>query len=216
MQSIIDNVLDGYGTELATFVQPVEQGFNADLKPYEFDPDLSKELLTEAGFPDGITGLELYTRTREPKGDEMIQAMQQMLADAGIQVDVQVLLDADYQKAMQQKSFDIGVFAHRNGGSFHPDFGLREVFGCDLGSAAFGSFFCDPEVKDLLIEASGAGKANVADADSIYEEIQQRLYDDYAIGGAWSQPFLYGMKKTLDWAAPASGGNWMGEASWSQ
>jgi peptide/nickel transport system substrate-binding protein len=47
---IISNVYNGYGYRLASCFLPSGFGYNAELKPYPYDPDKAKALLREAGY----------------------------------------------------------------------------------------------------------------------------------------------------------------------
>src|SRR5205814_8811341 len=53
-QSIIQKLMGGLGTQVATNVQPAAFGFDPDVKPYPYDPKKAKELLAQAGYPNGV------------------------------------------------------------------------------------------------------------------------------------------------------------------
>src|SRR5699024_8826321 len=53
-QLLIDAILNGYGTPIATFFRPDMFGFDPSLEPYPYDPEKAIELLAEAGYPDGF------------------------------------------------------------------------------------------------------------------------------------------------------------------
>jgi len=67
-QGIIDNLLEGEGyPALNGFVPPMETYPNNKVKGHEFNPELAKKLLAEAGYKDGskFPSLEIYVNTKE-------------------------------------------------------------------------------------------------------------------------------------------------------
>ena len=52
--TVIQKLMAGLGTQVATTVQPPAFGFDAEVKPYPFDQKKAKELLAQAGFPNGV------------------------------------------------------------------------------------------------------------------------------------------------------------------
>ncbi len=54
VDEIIQFVLGGAATRLASATKPGMLGHDPDLKPYPYDPAKAKQLLTEAGFPNGF------------------------------------------------------------------------------------------------------------------------------------------------------------------
>ena len=57
--AIVKNVaLQGIPNRWA-FLAPYELGYDADLKPYPYDPKKARQLLAEAGYPKGFD-LTLY------------------------------------------------------------------------------------------------------------------------------------------------------------
>ena len=73
-QGIIDLVNNGDGTLLPWCVLPT-QYYYSDAKVYEYDPETCKQMLADAGYPDGIT-LDLYygTIVTLPQIAEVIQS----------------------------------------------------------------------------------------------------------------------------------------------
>src|SRR5690606_32493182 len=54
-QAIIDSLFDGYGELIHGFVVSSNLGYDDTLEPYPYDPDKARELLAEAGYPDGFS-----------------------------------------------------------------------------------------------------------------------------------------------------------------
>ena len=73
------------------FVPPVTFGYSKDLQDYPYDPDKAKELLAEAGLPDGFkTTLWVMPipRTYYPYPDRMGQIIQADLKEIGIEAEI--------------------------------------------------------------------------------------------------------------------------------
>jgi peptide/nickel transport system substrate-binding protein len=89
---IIDKVLDGYGKKLkGQVVSPEYWGFNPDLEAYPYDPDKAKELLAEAGYPDGFDVRLITSHGRYMMDSEVARAVAGQLKDIGVNVDVNVV-----------------------------------------------------------------------------------------------------------------------------
>jgi ABC-type transport system substrate-binding protein len=54
-QGLIENFYGAYGEVASNFLPPLIWGHNDEIVDWEYNPDLSRELLAEAGFPDGIS-----------------------------------------------------------------------------------------------------------------------------------------------------------------
>jgi len=53
-QAIVDNILKGTGTLAINPVPPVVWSYTADIQTYDYNPEKAKQLLAEAGYPDGF------------------------------------------------------------------------------------------------------------------------------------------------------------------
>jgi peptide/nickel transport system substrate-binding protein len=76
---IIQGVLIGNGTRMATVLDPWHVGYDPTLKPYPYDPDKAKSLMTEAGFPNGFDVNIWYIQGRYMKDKEVAEAIAQGL-----------------------------------------------------------------------------------------------------------------------------------------
>lgn len=78
-------VLDGQ------IVGPGAFGYNPQLKPYEYNPEKAKQLLVEAGYPNGFPIRLEVTQGRYPKDKEVGELVQAYLLAVGIQAEIEVL-----------------------------------------------------------------------------------------------------------------------------
>lgn len=54
-QGLVDNFLGDYGVVATNFLPPLIWGHDDTIVDWEYDPELSKQLLADAGFPDGLS-----------------------------------------------------------------------------------------------------------------------------------------------------------------
>ena len=69
--------------------------FNDSCMPPDYDPELAKQLLAQAGYPNGID-LTLYTSTAGGGMVEMATVYKEKAAPAGINIDIQVIPEDGY------------------------------------------------------------------------------------------------------------------------
>ena len=90
-QAIVDAILGGTGVLAKNFLPPVVWGYTDDVADYPYDPERAKELLAEAGYPDGFE-VEFWV-PESGSGMQQSVAMgtviQDFLSRVGIRVTIQ-------------------------------------------------------------------------------------------------------------------------------
>jgi peptide/nickel transport system substrate-binding protein len=96
--AIVDELLQGYGEVLdCQLTTPDTFGYNPNLEPYPYDPDMARQLLSEAGYGPGDIELTLqYVSGYLPAGDQVGEAVAAYLEDIGITVSIEILEYARY------------------------------------------------------------------------------------------------------------------------
>ena len=97
-ESIVKHILMGSGNVLATPVVPVSFGYDPRIEPYPYDPEKAKQLLAEAGYPNGFqtefdTGSGRYLMDKQ-----VAEAIVGMLKKVGVEVKLNVLEWGQYVK----------------------------------------------------------------------------------------------------------------------
>lgn len=109
---LVDRILGGSGVPAGQLVPDVLGGHAERLDPDPYDPEKAKQLLAEAGYPEGF-GITVYSSNNRLPGDaEVGQALGQMLARGGLQVNgIQTLPYNVYAKAATAGDYSVFVFS---------------------------------------------------------------------------------------------------------
>ncbi len=90
-QSMCDALGYGYLVPTNQWSPPYNPSFNADLPSRDYNPEMAKQLLTEAGYPNGVK-LNIITIGSEPE----ILSIQQYLEDVGFDVELESVDNAKF------------------------------------------------------------------------------------------------------------------------
>ncbi|MCA0921969.1 ABC transporter substrate-binding protein [Pseudooceanicola nanhaiensis] len=109
---IVDRILGGSGVPAGQLVPEVLGGYNPEIGYDTPDVAKAKELLTEAGYPEGF-GLTVYSSNdRFPGDSDLAQALGQMLSRGGLKVNgVEALPYSVYSKAASAGDYGAFVFS---------------------------------------------------------------------------------------------------------
>ncbi|UOA13377.1 ABC transporter substrate-binding protein [Sulfitobacter dubius] len=110
-QAIIDGAMFGYGTPIGTHFAPHNPDYIDLTEMSEYDPEKSKALLAEAGFPDGFeTTLHLPPPSYARRGGEIIAAQ---LAQVGIKAQITNVEWAQWlETVFKGKDFGLSIVSH--------------------------------------------------------------------------------------------------------
>ncbi|SEP85088.1 ABC transporter substrate-binding protein [Thalassovita taeanensis] len=110
-QAIIDGAMFGYGTPIGTHFAPHNPDYVDLTGMSAYDPELSKKLLAEAGFPDGFkTTLKLPPPSYARRGGEIIAAQ---LRAVGIDAEISNLEWAQWlEQVFKGKDFGLSIVSH--------------------------------------------------------------------------------------------------------
>jgi peptide/nickel transport system substrate-binding protein len=178
----IEGVLQGRGTPAHGPVPAGMWGHSEDLFRYTYDLDKAKELLTEAGYPDGGFDL-LYTfATGDLDEQQLGELWKAELAKLGINLEVQALnWEAQWDLAMSDPQMAQDVFVMY----WWPDYVspysfLFSMFHSEEDILFNLGYYRNPEFDDLIDEANALSGSDREKAEELFIKSQEILIEDAA------------------------------------
>lgn len=173
-KAIVDSILAGGGTPTRTRVTP--GNFGAEPSLYNtslYDPERAKQLLAEAGYPNGIDINFSATSGRYLKDKETAELIQAMLAEVGIRAKLDLMEWSKFNETYKAKKFgEMFMISYAN-----------SMFD---GSLAFDrltterskgeSDYSNPEVDKLLKEAEK--NMNLEERAKQYQQVQKIVAEE--------------------------------------
>jgi len=164
--------IDRYAGEAFITPGPLIKGgtfANPDEPDPQYDPEQAKQLLTAAGYPDGLEFEKMYTTT-EPADQTDAQVLQAQWADAGIKTNVDYVATAQAGVRLATGDYELAM-----GGAFGEgdDYELRNVY---HSKGVFnGGSLTDPEI-DRLIDSAKL-ELNPDQRKKIYWQVQKTIME---------------------------------------
>jgi peptide/nickel transport system substrate-binding protein len=90
MEAIVDALFDGQAKPSTGFVATGEMGYGV-VEPFSYDPDMARDLLAQAGYPDGFEMGFACPAGAYTNFEEVCQAIQAYLGEVGIVTDLEIM-----------------------------------------------------------------------------------------------------------------------------
>ena len=165
-------------TQIATGIYPADHWcHNPDLQPVKYDPELSKKLLAEAGFADGLT--LNGTVSNNQAAMTVAVAVKSMLSKVGIDWQIVALDSAASSDKLKNRDYDTLLTRWR--WIFEPDL---MPSGAYLPEGGFNYGRSNNARAIALIEA-GRREVDPQKRQKIYYQLEEALYENYEDAWLW-------------------------------
>ncbi|HJX24343.1 MAG TPA: ABC transporter substrate-binding protein, partial [Candidatus Bathyarchaeia archaeon] len=160
--------------------------------PYPYNPTLAKQLLTEAGYPNGFNITLETTSGRYVYDKEVAQIAQAQLAEVGINVNIRINEYSAHFSRLREPVATYPQMAICGWGTStgDPDYFITQCYYSKVMPPLSLNPYYKNDAVDALIE-QGASETNITRRAEIYAQIQQLVWDDVPMIWLYTQPTVY-------------------------
>ena len=223
---LVEQFYDDYYQCQGTYAPPGTLGVTPrTLAQYEYDPDLARTLLAEAGYDSDNEIVINVFQGRFPRNTEVAEAQAGMWREVGINASAQVLETSRWLDVARtgcgnawrdafgpdgdhggRYCLDIppgpACFCQPQSYQLNPsletlDFGrATNRINCEDSTAKY----CDPEIQPLIAPANAASMTDSPSRQQLMEELVDIAYDQAVIYTYFNAEVFYGSADNLDWS----------------
>ncbi|MDK2896879.1 MAG: dipeptide transport system substrate-binding protein [Candidatus Atribacteria bacterium] len=180
-EAIVRDIYMGTASVAKNGMPPFMLGYNDEIEDYPYDPEKAKELLAEAGYPDGFeVTLHVMPVSRPYMFDppKIGEAIQSYLAAVGIKVNFYQVDWATYLQETEAGMHQMCLLGW-TGDNGDPDNFLNVLYGlnaCSIGTAGNYAFYTNEENQELLTKALRT--YDVEKRAEYYKKAQELIHED--------------------------------------
>jgi len=169
-QKVVDAVLFGYGTVVETPISPASPVFKKDLPSRKQDLAKAKQLLAEAGYPNGID-LTIIAQAGRPNRERLALVVQEMWKPIGVRLKIEKVPSDRFVADVEMKAdMYVSGFAGRAT--------VDQILMIGTHSkGSFNMYYWENAEVDRLID-DGRRARTPEEQARIYGRVQQIIFDD--------------------------------------
>ena len=172
-QAIIDTVFQGAGKIAKNPIPPTIWSYNNAVQDDTYDPAAAKQLLTEAGYPNGFE-MKIWAmpvqRPYNPNARRMAEVIQADWAKVGVKAEIVSYEWGEYLKRSKDVNRDGAVLLGWTGDNGDPDNFLAVLLGCDGVGGSNRAQWCYKPFEDLIQKAKVV--SDIKERTKLYEQAQ--------------------------------------------
>lgn len=206
-QGLVDTIFDGRAVPAKNPMPPSLWGYNDQIQDYQFNLDKAKELLTEAGYPNGFK-LTFHAmpavRPYMPDGPKAAEAIAADLAKIGIETEIVSPEWAVYLEDTKVGNMEMFILGW-TGDNGDPDNFIYALLDQDNIGGNNRARYKNQELHDLLIAAQS--ESDQGKRELMYKDAQVIIHNDQPwVPLVHADPPLAGSAKVRDFV-PHPGGS---------
>jgi peptide/nickel transport system substrate-binding protein len=197
LDTIIKKVLEGNALRLGSPLTKYHFGYDPAIKPYDYNPELAKKLLAEAGYAKGVDFVINSPNGRYLNDRDIAEAVAGDLRKVGINASVKTHEWGNYMNMTYRHTAGPLYLLGWGNTSFDADGSLFAL----LRTGQVLSSFTNPKLDSLLDQ--GQATMDQKKRQKIYSEACKIIQDDVAWAFTYQQMDIYGVNERVNWKARA-------------
>lgn len=194
-QAIADSLFGGYAVvDQGQILSPSILGFNPELSPYPYDPEMAAQLIADAGVAGETITLVGESSGRWLLDAELVQAVAGYWEDAGLVVDLQLPEFGEYLDVLfDRESRADAIFVSSSNDILDADRQLSTY----LQAGGIGASNTNEQLSQLIDE--GRAEVDATAREAIYQEALQIAYDEAYLVNIINNEDIYGLSERMQW-----------------
>ena len=193
--AIAESLFGGFAVvDQGQILSPSILGFNPDLAPYPYDPEMAAQMLEEAGVAGQTITLVGESSGRWLLDAELVQAIAGYWEDAGLVVDLQLPEFGEYLDVLfDRESRADAIFVSSSNDILDAD----RQFSTYLQPGGVGSSNSDATLSELIDQ--GRAEIDAEAREGIYQEVSQIAFDQAYLLNIINNEDIYGLSERMQW-----------------
>lgn len=201
-QAIVDRVMEGAAIPSAQFLPPGSYSYVPGLNPPAYEPDKAKQLLAEAGFPNGMRVTLHGPNDRYVNDSKIIQAVGQMWTRIGVQTSVEPSTMSNFVARVVRKELSLFLlgWGTSSGEASNPLRALIATVNPEKGRGSSNRGYYSNPVTDELIETAMI-TADDKEREKLLQRAQRIAIEDVALIPLHIQKNVWAMSSAVTYKA---------------
>ena len=203
-KAIVARIMDGAAAPANQFIPGDRFGAMPDAPELPFDPKKAKQLLADAGYPNGFEITLSATNDRYINDGQIAQAVAQYLTQIGIKTNVDAMTRSIFftKRTAKEFSFALGGWGSTTGeaSSFLRQYVATTNKDTSIGLSNYGDF-SDPEFDAPLLKAIGT--VNDGEREKLLRQAGQRAMEQLSNIPIHFESTIWAFRSNLDFTGRA-------------
>jgi peptide/nickel transport system substrate-binding protein len=166
-------------------------GYQKQMKPYEYSPQKAKQLLAEAGYPNGLTINLAIPTGRYLQGEEVTQIIAAQLEEVGVKANIMQSDFAGWLRKYVGQQMEMASYASLGNITLDADFIMTSI-----STGSYG-YWRDDSFIDLMTKAREQPTAEKR--MELYRQASERMCEQAPFVFLFEQPYIYATSNRVAW-----------------